>query len=167
MLLLFSYSRSQPSFIYSGGAEMRLWRGTGEMHDPCSLQRCPRIHSHHHPNLCNAVHRTILTSPFLWHSPTTHSSPLRRLSTKMEVADLKHGRLMTGPSPLHDVGGIGALGCSHTTYWSFFFSLDDPTFALLPSHAPPCLSCGLTSRCTTHFQAITLHYWILHTCTHR
>jgi hypothetical protein len=33
----------------------------------------------------------------------------------MEVVDLRRGRSMTDPSPLHDAGGIGALKCSHTT----------------------------------------------------
>jgi len=160
MLLLFSYSQSRPSFIYSAAAEMDHWRGTGEMHDPCNLQRFPRTHSPrhspHHPNRYDAVQCTILTSPFLWHLPTTHSSLLRRLSTPMEVADPKHGRSMIGPTPLHDA--LEALGLLHIQIQRVgnFFSSDHPTFALLPSHAPPCL--------TTRFQVMFSHHRI---CTHR
>jgi len=142
MLSLFSYSQPRPSSIYSVAAEMDHWHGTGGTHDPYNLQRCPRTHSPRHSprhlNRCNAVQCTILTNPFLWHLPTTHSSLLHQLSTKMEVADPKHGRLMTGPSPLHDA--LKALGLLHLQIRvGNFVSLDDPTFALLPSHAPPCL----------------------------
>jgi hypothetical protein len=57
----------------------------------------------------------------------------------MEVADPKHGRSMTGLTPLRDA--LEALGLLHSQIRvGKFFSLDDPTFALLPSHAPPCLS---------------------------
>ena len=157
MLSSFSYSQSQPSYIYSAAAEMDHWRGTGGTPDLYNLQRCPLTRSTRHLIRCSAVQCTILTSPFLWHLPTTHLSLLHRLSTTMEVADPKHGRSMTGPSPLHDVSKafqIQRVGD--------FFSLDFCIIA--PSCAASCISYDLSSRCTACFQVMFIYRDISEYC---
>ncbi len=54
----------------------------------------------------------------------------------MEAVDPKHGRSMTGPSPLHDA--LGALGLLNVQIQCVgnCFSLDDPTYEVAFNCSP-------------------------------